>query len=88
MRGITIAIKQHLGWDKGKQPAGSRVMCRGITGDKLHTWAGLVGYCCKDMHEPHFQVCHSEVLQTLNVIQQPLAFTYMTAHVCDTGGHV
>jgi len=56
VRGITVAIKRHLQWDEGKQPFGSRVMCRGITGTKLHTWAGLVGYCCKDMHEQHFQV--------------------------------
>ena len=57
VRGITAAIKRHLQWDEGKQPFGSRVMCRGITGSKLHTWPGLVGYCCKDMHEQHFQVC-------------------------------
>ena len=56
-RGITVAIKRHLQWDKGKQPSGSRVMCRGLTRDKLHTWPGLVGYCCKDLHERHFQVC-------------------------------
>ena len=40
-----------------KQPFGSRVMCKGLTGTRLHTWPGLVGYCCKDMHEQHFQVC-------------------------------
>ncbi len=57
VRGITIAIKQHLQWDNGKQPFGSRVMCRGLTEHKLHTWVGLLGYCCKDMHEQHFQVC-------------------------------
>ena len=57
VRGITAAIKRHLHWDEGRQPPGSRVMCRGLTGNRLHTWAGLVGYCCKDMHEPHFQVC-------------------------------
>ena len=56
VRGITTAIKQHLGWVKGKQPFGSRVMCRGISGHKLHTWEGLVRYCCKDMHEKHFEV--------------------------------
>ena len=27
VRGITAAIKVHMGWDKGQQPAGSRVMC-------------------------------------------------------------
>ena len=53
---ITAAIKVHMGWDKGRQPAGSRVMCRSLTNNKLHTWTGLVGYCCKDLHEEHFQV--------------------------------
>lgn len=57
VQGITTAIKKHLRWDKGRQPDGSRIMCRSITGIKLHTWAGLVGYCCKDLHEQHFQVC-------------------------------
>ena len=56
VRGITAAIKVHMGWDKGRQPAGSRVMCRSLTNNKLHTWTGLVGYCCKDLHEEHFQV--------------------------------
>ena len=64
VRGITLAIKRHLGWDiPGKQPAGSRVMCKGITGSRLHTWAGLVGYCCKDLHEEHFQVCDPSFLR-------------------------
>ena len=87
VRGITLAIKQHLGWDKGKQPAGSRVMCRGITGDKLHTWAGLVGYCCKDMHEPHFQVCWFGQFEALD----PSTLVFDTLHACmslvdDAGG--
>ena len=58
VRRITLAIKRHLGWDAtGKQPPGSRVMCKGITGSRLHTWAGLVGYCCKDLPEEQFQAC-------------------------------
>ena len=56
VRGITTAIKQHLCWVKGKQPFGSKVMCRGITGSGLHTWPGPIGYCCKDMHEQHHPV--------------------------------
>ena len=43
VRGITLALKRHVAWDAtGKQPPGSRVMCKGITGSRLHTWAGLV----------------------------------------------
>lgn len=55
-RGITAAIRQWLGWEQHKQPAGSRIMCRGLTYNKLHTFVGMLGYCTKDMHEPHFQV--------------------------------
>ena len=64
VRGITSAIKRHLGWDQGKQPFGSRVMCRELIEKKLHTWQGLLGYCCKDLHEDHFEVRISSMPRT------------------------
>jgi len=67
VRGISAALKAHLGWDKGRQPVGSRVMCRSVTNNKLHTWPGLVGYCCKDLHEDHFQVCRHRVHPPLSL---------------------
>ena len=28
--------------------------CRSLTGKRLHTWQGMIGYCMKDQHKPHF----------------------------------
>ena len=48
------ALNKLLGWDVAKPSPGARVMCRALTGKKLHTWHGMIGYCMKDMPEKHY----------------------------------
>ena len=47
-------IKKAIGWDKDR-PTGAIINCKGLHGQKLHTFHGMVGYCMKDSLEPHFQ---------------------------------
>ena len=71
VRGLTVAIKRHLQWDEGKQPFGSRIMCRGITEKQAphmawpgglllqgHAQAALQGMC------PYAKHCRIQLLSS------------------------
>ncbi|BDA42816.1 hypothetical protein COCOBI_03-7090 [Coccomyxa sp. Obi] len=54
-RTVNPLVRKALGWDK-EAPTGCKIMCKQLVQEKLHTWHGMIGYCMKDMHEPHHQV--------------------------------
>ena len=52
---MNARLNKLLGWDDCKPSPGARVMCKSLSGKKLHTWHGLIGYCMKDSVEKHFE---------------------------------
>ena len=54
-------VKLYFGWDKGEASPNSHVLVKKLSGIRLHTYVGMLGYCVKDRREDHFEVVHDNV---------------------------
>jgi hypothetical protein len=55
---VTKNIKRFLGWTKNNpaRPAGAVVSSKKLTGKRLHTWLGMLGYVTKDQGKDHYEL--------------------------------
>ena len=44
-------LREYLGWKKDY----GKIMMKGLTGKRLHTFIGMIGYCLKDEGQPYFK---------------------------------
>ena len=59
---INARVKAALRWNiVDERPSNGRIKVAKLTGRSLHTWAGMVGYCMKDQHKPHFRTYHKGI---------------------------
>ncbi|KAI5076075.1 hypothetical protein GOP47_0008140 [Adiantum capillus-veneris] len=51
---VSKKIKQYLGWETDS-PVGANVLCRALKQKNMLTFHGMLGYCMKDMDQPHYE---------------------------------
>jgi hypothetical protein len=57
---VSKLLKKYLGWDKSP-PSSSHVLTKNLTGNGLHTYLGMLGYCTKDRGGNHFVMVRKNV---------------------------